>query len=85
VGLRSNANFIPINDKISKSSTALVTISGSNLLMIAYDPEAQASGEREQHTERRPLARFAAVSFPYLRKFAVVVISPAMNPTTVVS
>ena len=34
VGSRSNFNFIPSSDNISKSTTAFVTISGSDLLRI---------------------------------------------------
>src|ERR1700731_3657561 len=32
------------------------------------DPQAQTDGERELHTEGKSLARFAAVSLPYLRE-----------------
>jgi hypothetical protein len=36
VGERSNLNFIPIKDNISRSTTALVTMSGSNLFMTFF-------------------------------------------------
>jgi hypothetical protein len=89
-------NLLRANDRISTSSQSSQqqyqqkdnSIRCDERQRLAQDsvnePETHADAEHDQHTKGKSLARFLAISRPYLREVCVVT-NPAINPTIVVT